>query len=86
VFKSVACLQAYEPYLRQRWADGCRNAQQLLREIKTQGYSYSGRNVNRSQLRRASGEKSRSFRDAERRVLEPVMNFARVSEQVEGNA
>ena len=30
--------QAYEPYLRRRWEEGCFNASQLSREIKAQGY------------------------------------------------
>jgi transposase len=31
-------LRAYEPYLRQRWQGGCRNASQLWREIREQGF------------------------------------------------
>lgn len=31
-------LAGFEPYLRRRWDDGCRNASQLHREIKAQGY------------------------------------------------
>lgn len=30
--------RSYEPYLRQRWEEGCYNASQLYREIKAQGY------------------------------------------------
>lgn len=31
-------LKPYEPYLRQRWEEGCRNGAMLLREITGQGY------------------------------------------------
>ena len=31
-------LDPYKPYLLRRWGEGCRNAAQLLREIKAQGY------------------------------------------------
>ena len=32
-------LDSYEPYLRERWAAGCRNSLQLWREIRAQGFS-----------------------------------------------
>jgi transposase len=37
-------LTPYEPYLRERWAAGCRNAAQLWREIRARGFTggYSG--------------------------------------------
>ena len=31
-------LASFEAYLQQRWEEGCRNASQLFREIKAQGY------------------------------------------------
>ena len=31
-------LDPFEPYLDQRWNEGCRNAMQLLREVKERGY------------------------------------------------
>jgi transposase len=40
-------LDPYEPYLRQRWAEGCRNALLLWREIREQGYRETSRQVSR---------------------------------------
>jgi transposase len=34
-------LDKFEPYLRQRWQEGCHNAMRLYREIRDQGYSGS---------------------------------------------
>jgi transposase len=34
---------AYAPYVKQRWDDGCHNIQQIWREIKAQGYPHSDR-------------------------------------------
>ncbi len=31
-------LEVFDDYLRQRWADGCTNAEQLYRELQTRGY------------------------------------------------
>lgn len=38
-------LEAYLPYLLQRWEEGCHNAQQLWREITVQGYVGTDRMV-----------------------------------------
>lgn len=38
-------LDCFLPYLHQRWSEGCRNAQQLWREIKEQGYPGTNRMV-----------------------------------------
>ncbi len=40
-------LDPYEPHLRRRWAEGCRNALQLWREIRAQGYPGTSRQVSR---------------------------------------
>jgi transposase len=40
-------LDPYEPYLRQRWAQGCHNARRLWREIVAQGFAGSYRPVSR---------------------------------------
>ena len=40
-------LDPYEPYLRRRWAEGCRNALLLWREIREQGYEGTSRQVSR---------------------------------------
>jgi len=38
-------LDCFLPYLHQRWSEGCRNAQQLWREVKEQGYPGTNRMV-----------------------------------------
>ncbi len=78
VVRAAQVLDAYRPYLLQRWSAGCRNAQQLWREIHAQGYQYSARTVNRylTELRRACGEKPHSFRDAARQDLQTVRQKA----------
>jgi transposase len=38
-------LAPYEPYLIQRWSEGCRNRSRLFREIRLQGYQHSARTV-----------------------------------------
>ena len=40
-------LAPYEAYLRTRWTEGCHNAQQLWREIRSQGYAGEAANVRR---------------------------------------
>jgi len=40
-------LDPYAAYLRRRWAEGCRNALQLWREIREQGYAGTSRQVSR---------------------------------------
>jgi transposase len=47
-------LTPYEPYLLQRWAEGCHNGMRLYREIRGQGYAHGASNVMRfvAQLRR----------------------------------
>lgn len=48
-------LEPYEPYLLQRWTEGCHTATVLWRELQTQGFTYSVTNVQRfvAELRRA---------------------------------
>ena len=38
-------LAPYEPYLRKRWGEGCRNRSRLFREIRLLGYQHSRRTV-----------------------------------------
>ena len=38
-------LAPYEPYLVQRWSEGCRNRSRLFREIRLQGYQHGARTV-----------------------------------------
>jgi transposase len=47
----------YTPYLVQRWNDGCRNATQMWRELREQGYPHALRTVVRfvGQLRQDTG-------------------------------
>jgi len=40
-------LAPYEPYLLQRWKEGCHNGVKLWEEIKEQGFAYSVTNVSR---------------------------------------
>ncbi|NWJ45621.1 MAG: transposase [Chloroflexi bacterium] len=56
-------VEPYVPYLLQRWNEGCRNAEQMLRELKEMGYSPSRSSVGRfiTRLRHDSG-KARSFK------------------------
>jgi transposase len=48
-------LAPYEPYLIQRWAEGCRNRSRLFREIRLLGYQHSARTVSLF-LKRLSNE------------------------------
>jgi transposase len=38
-------LELYEPYLQERWAQGCRNRSRLFREIRAQGYQHGASTV-----------------------------------------
>ena len=45
--RRASALDPYDPYLRRRWAAGCRNALQLWREIRERGYAGTSRQVSR---------------------------------------
>ncbi len=47
-------LTSYEPYLLQRWQEGCHNGMRLYRELRERGYAHGASNVMRfiAQLRR----------------------------------
>jgi len=45
--RAVSALAPYEGYLLRRWAEGCRNARQVWRELREQGYTGAYRNVAR---------------------------------------
>jgi len=49
-------LAAWEPYLLQRWSEGCHNGMRLWREIQEQGFAYSCANVTRFVARIRRGE------------------------------
>jgi transposase len=53
-WRSDRVLDPYEPYLLQRWAEGCHSGRRLWHEIQGQGYAYSFTNVSRlvTRLRR----------------------------------
>jgi transposase len=55
VHGKLRVLEPYEPHLLRRWAEGCRTATVLWREIQGQGYRHSVSNVQRfvAELRRA---------------------------------
>jgi transposase len=51
-------LDPFEPYLQKRWCEGCRNARQLWRELREQGYTGCRNQVMRwAQARRAPHER-----------------------------
>jgi len=56
-------IEAFAPYLLQRWNEGCRNANQLWREVVARGFSQSAKTVSRyvAVLRHETGQ-PRSFR------------------------
>ncbi len=62
----VQLIEPFKPYLVTRWNEGCRNGQQMWREIMDQGYSCSESNVRRfiAGLRKSKG-KARSFKHVE---------------------
>lgn len=43
VARHASHIEAYKPYIVQRWNDGCRNARQLFRELTAKGYRYGSR-------------------------------------------
>ena len=45
--RRASALDAYDPYLRRRWAASCRNARRLWREIRKQGDAGTSRRVSR---------------------------------------
>jgi transposase len=45
--RSRHLLTPYEPYLRQRWAEGCRSKALLLGELRSKGYTHSASTVYR---------------------------------------
>src|SRR4051794_20799407 len=47
VHGKLRVLEPYEPHLLRRWAEGCRTATVLWREIQRQGYRHSASNVQR---------------------------------------
>ena len=51
----------YEPYLRQRWQEGCQNGRQLWRELRDQGFAGNYESVRRmvSRLRQGDGRRLR---------------------------
>jgi transposase len=75
-------LDPYEPYLRRRWAEGCRNGLQLWRELRERGYAGGSRRVSRwAQLRRTepAPETPRSRRPTGEATVEPVAALRRPS-------
>jgi len=62
----VQLIEPFKPYLVTRWNEGCRNGQQMWREIMEQGYSCSESNVRRfiAGLRKSKG-RARSFKHVE---------------------
>jgi transposase len=57
-------LEPYEPYLLQRWQEGCHNRSRLVREIRDQGYRYGASNVFRF-LKRVERQHGRALLGAD---------------------
>jgi transposase len=57
-------IEPYQAYLTSRWNEGCRNAQQMSRELCAMGYRASVTNVSRfiGQLRKESGRARSGYR------------------------
>jgi transposase len=53
----------YEAYVRRRWDEGCRNIQQIWREVKAQGYPHSDRAL-RAHLEAVRGKKPAELPEA----------------------
>jgi transposase len=66
-------LTPYEPYLQTRWTEGCHNAYQLWREIRSQGYPGQPANVRRyiAQWRPKPGRPGPPARQAVAMVTSP---------------
>lgn len=66
-------LAPWEPYLLERWEQGCHTATRLWREIRTQGFAYSVTNVQRfvAQLRREGPNRAARDRSPFRSVRGP---------------
>jgi transposase len=63
-----AALDPYLPYLERRWAEGCRNAKRLWREIREQGFAHSYSGVARFAARLRRAERGGQPTAATRRV------------------
>jgi transposase len=63
-------IEPYQAYLTSRWNEGCRNAQQMYRELCTMGYRAGVSNVSRfiGQLRKDSG-KAGSFKQTPAKTI-----------------
>jgi transposase len=71
-------LAPYEPYLIQRWAEGCRNHSRLFREIRLLGYQHSARTVSLF-LQRLEQEPSASGVASSRPTVTRVPSARRVA-------
>ncbi len=59
-------------YLTKRWNEGCRNAQQVHRELKEQGYTGSDQPIVRYFARFRTGKDARKFKQADPETATPV--------------
>lgn len=69
-------LDRYEPYLRRRWAEGCRNAMRLWRELQAQGYPGKSRQVSRWAEGRRERDPGAPQPGRPRTILEPAATEA----------
>jgi len=72
-------LAPYEPYLMQRWAEGCRNRARLFREIRLLGYQHSARTVSLFLKRLNNEQPSASTAAPPRRTMTRVPSARHVA-------
>jgi len=72
----AGALTPFEPYLRQRWKEGCRNALQLWREVHAQGYPGTRRQVSKWVGLRREEPKRYSHMSTRRAVPAPTISAA----------
>ena len=65
-------IDPYKEYLVKRWNDGCRNAQQVYREIKEQGYTGSDQPVARFYAQFRKKKERRKFKQVDPSNAAPV--------------
>jgi transposase len=70
--QSVSTVRSYLPYLLQRWEEGCRERQQLWREICTQGYTGSYSSVRRALAHLPSAKRPATSASASHAKVRPL--------------
>lgn len=65
-------IEPYKEYLVKRWNEGCRNAQQVYRELKEQGYTGSDQPIVRYYAQFRTQKDARKFRQVDPATQTPV--------------